>query len=524
MNTTFYYKGFFLLFFIQLFCFQTHAAKGTKVFLEHADELNFNKTKNNQYQVLKGNVRFNHDGALLFCDSAYFYAKGNSLDAFGNVKMKQGDTLSVYGDVLYYNGDTKMARLRNNVKMTNRKMTLTTDSLNYDREANVGYFFNGGEIKDGSNVLVSDRGYYYPSTRMVEFKKNVILTHPDIKIESDTLKYNTRTKVAFLFGPTTITHKGTQVYSENGWYNTNTQYAALFDRSVVKAKGGRTLTADTLYYNRTREIANAYKNIVLKDSVQQLTLKGNLAFYNNKVHYAMITDSALAIEHQGKDSLFLHADTLIYTKDSVFDVLKAYRHARFYRTDVQGKSDSMVYSSKDSVLTLFHEPFLWAQESQLSGDKIRLFTKNGTIDYIHVTGTSMAVMKEDTLHFNQLLGKEIKGYIKNSDLYKVEVSGNTQSIYFPKENDETLIGLNKAESSYLTVHLKDKKIEKVLLFPESNGKLIPLEKLQKEDMFYPSFTWQEGIRPQKMEDVFLKFALSEKKDVDSKKKRKKDKK
>ena len=108
------------------------------VTLEHANTLEFKKEILPDAQVLRGDVTFKHEGATMRCDSAHFYSKSNSFDAFGNVRMKQGDTLFVYGDVLHYDGGTKYARLRGNCKLINRDASLVTDSLDYNRTTQTG--------------------------------------------------------------------------------------------------------------------------------------------------------------------------------------------------------------------------------------------------------------------------------------------------------------------------------------------------------------------------------------------------
>ncbi|GLL56177.1 hypothetical protein KUBF_38400 [Bacteroides finegoldii] len=132
--------------------------KKTKVYLLHADEGQADKLSRPDVQVLIGNVKMRHDSMYMYCDSALIFEKTNSVEAFSNVRMEQGDTLFIYGDYLYYDGMTQIAQLRENVKMINRNTTLLTDSLNYDRLYDLGYYFEGGTLMDEENVLTSDWG------------------------------------------------------------------------------------------------------------------------------------------------------------------------------------------------------------------------------------------------------------------------------------------------------------------------------------------------------------------------------
>ena len=175
----------------------------SKVYLLHSDLLR-KDASHPDAQIVTGNVSFRHDSVYMYCDSACYYDKVSSFEAFGNVKMVQGDTLFLYGDRLYYDGLTQIAEMRCNVRMENRTTTLLTDSLNYDRVYNLGYFFDGGTLMDEQNVLTSEWGEYSPQTKQSVFNYNVKLVNPQFTLTSDTLRYNTASKVADIVGPSDI--------------------------------------------------------------------------------------------------------------------------------------------------------------------------------------------------------------------------------------------------------------------------------------------------------------------------------
>ena len=225
--------------------------KKTKVYLLHSDVLKFNKELNPDAQILVGNVKFRHDSVYMDCDSAYFYEAKNSFEAFGNIKMQQGDTLFIYGDWLFYDGNSQIAMLRENVRMINRETVLTTDSFNYDRVFNLGYFFDGGTLTDADNVLTSDWGEYSPATKDAVFNYDVKLVNPKFTLTSDTLRYNSQTKIANIVGPSEIVSEANHIYSELGFYNTVTGKANLLNRSVL-TNGAKKLVGDSLFYDRNQ--------------------------------------------------------------------------------------------------------------------------------------------------------------------------------------------------------------------------------------------------------------------------------
>ena len=337
--------------------------KKTKVYLLHADEGQADKLARPDVQVLIGNVKLRHDSMYMYCDSALIFEKTNSVEAFSNVRMEQGDTLFIYGDYLYYDGMTQIAQLRENVKMINRNTTLLTDSLNYDRLYDLGYYFEGGTLMDEENVLTSDWGEYSPATKQSVFNHDVKLVNPKFVLTSDTLRYNTENKIAVILGPSNIVSDNNHIYSERGFYNTLTEQAELLDRSVLTNQGKK-LVGDSLFYDRIIGYGEAFDNVKMTDSINKNMLTGDYCFYNELTDSAFATKRAVAIDYSQGDSLYMHGDTLQMVSynlntDSLYRLMKAYHKVRMYRTDVQGVCDSLVYNSKDSCMTMYTDPILW---------------------------------------------------------------------------------------------------------------------------------------------------------------------
>ena len=480
--------------------------KKTNVFLENAETFSYDKDLMADGQLLKGNVRFRHDDAYLYCDSAYFFEERNSFNAYGHVRIVQGDTLFIYGDVLYYDGDTKMARLRKNVRMHNRTVRLTTDSLNYDRGANVGYYFTGGKLTDATNTLTSKFGYYYPGLERALFRGKVRLTNPNFVMDADTLKYFTETDLAQILGPTTVLYeKETTIYSEKGWYDTKTEQSELLLNSLITHQDGKTLKGDTIFYDKKKGIGRAHHHVELDDTVKKVSLRGHYLYYKEEGDVALAKDSALMIDHSTTDTLYLNADTLFsYAVDSVDKVVEAFYNVRVFRKDVQAVCDSARYETRDSVLHLMKMPILWSDNQQITGDTIRIFSVNGAVERLQVINSAFVCQQEDSIRFNQLSGKEVTAYIADGELYRVDVRGNAQSLFFPREADSTMIGMNQTESSFLTVYLKKQKIDRIVLYPAPIGVMTPLDQVIAESMYLPNYSWQVAIRPQKWEDVFAR--------------------
>lgn len=476
-----------------------------KVFLEHADYLVADEKISTEYQILRGNVIFRKEGVFMYCDSAYFYDSSNSLDAFGNVKMIQGDTLFVYSDVMYYSGTDEIAQLRYNVKLENKDMTLYTDSLDYDMVANLGYYFEGGRIVDSENELVSIYGQYDPDTKDSEFLFDVELRNEKYIMRTDTLHYNTATHIANIVGPTTIVSDSNIIYSQRGWYNTETDKATLYDRSLLVGNNGIKLTGDTLYYDRVAGYGEAFSNMILTDSVHNSILDGDYGFHNERENRSFATIRARAREISEGDTLYLHGDTIrTYMLEDSSRVMIAEPNVRFFRFNMQGICDSMTYVQRDSMLYMDRHSIIWSGNRQITGNSIDIHMNDSTVDYALLPDYGfMAELIED-VYFNQLSGKEMKAYFVNQELRQLDVSGNVQLIMYPMEEDSTYNKLVDAESSYMIVLLKpQQEIDKITMWPEVTGNVTPLYLAKKSQYYLAGFAWYDVLRPKSPDDIFI---------------------
>lgn len=475
----------------------------TKVYLIHVDTLSYDKeVMKEDAQFLQGNVVFRHDSSYMYCDSAYFFETTNSLEAFSNVRMEQGDTLFVYGNYLFYDGDTQIAYLRENVRMENGQVTLFTDSLNYERIPDIGYYFDGGLIVDSLNELSSYYGQYSPATKLAVFNDSVRLENPNFTLYSDTLHYDTESKIATILGPSIIVSDSGTIHSSRGWFNTEANTSVLLDRSEVYT-GDRVLIGDSISYNKESGFGEAFGNMLLRDTAQKVTLEGQYGYYNELTEYAFATDSARFLEYSQGDTLYLHADTLqMSTVDSTAREIKAFHGVRFYRTDMQGVCDSMQFNTSDSVLYMYREPILWNQQYQLYGDTIVVYMNDSTIDYAHVIQFAFAAEHLDSTYYNQLKGNDLKAYFEGQSVRQIDVEGNAESIYYPLDGQGAKIGLNDTKSGFLTIWLKDNKLDKLKIWPSPQGNMIPIPDLKPEQKTLKDFFWFDYLRPKNKDDIY----------------------
>jgi lipopolysaccharide export system protein LptA len=483
--------------------------KKKRVDIENADLYTYDVAIIANAQRLIGNVRFRHNQALMFCDSAYSYNDSNRFDAFGNVHIIQGDTLHLYGDKMFYNGDTRLAKFVHHVKLVDKSITLTTEAMDFDLSTNIGYYNNHGKIIDTTNVLTSIIGRYYSDDNMLFFKDSVVLTNKDFILKADTLKYNSQTERAFIVGPTTIkgTKKDGVLYSERGWYDTRKNIAELYRASKITNKS-QVLEGDTLFYDRASGNGRGRHRVTLTDTTNKVVIRGKVGVYNETSKIAFVTDSAMFIQFGKKDTLYMHADTL-RTRPDTSDVnhkdgkyFMAYRNVRFHKPDLQGKCDSLNYRMVDSTMFMFYDPMVWSGKNQMTAEKIQFISKQPDPSIAHLENSAFIVMSEDSIRFNQISGKLIVGQIFENKLRIADVNGNAQTLYYLKDKDR-YSGMNRLLSSKIKLHLTNNNhIDSIRFYPKPEGKTIPIKEISDQDKELEGFVWRESERPVSPNDLY----------------------
>lgn len=535
-------EGFVIIFLIA-FTLHASAQKVRKIELLNANSLEYDEDLGTKARRLIGDVVFKHEEALLYCDSAYLY-ENNALDAFGNVHITQGDSLHLYGQTLKYNGNTKRAEIKGNVKLIDKDISLTTEALNYDMQQNIGNYLTPGKIINKENTLTSNIGLYNSNTKEFNFKKNVVLVNPQYIMNSDTLKYNTVTKTAFFYGPTTITSKENVIYCENGWYNTDKDISQFNRNAYLKTKD-QFLKGDSLFYDRNNGYGKAIRNVHIIDTTQNLHIKGRLAEHYENTGNSIVTGDVLFMQRYNNDTLFMHADTIrstytnspkqiekpsqvakadkkrqkltndikkpdkpVIVKDTtrfVFEdskrILMAYHGVKFFKSDMQGKCDSLTYTYGDSTMRLFKSPVIWSDENQITGDLIELVTADGKINGLKINSNSFIISKEDSVNYNQVKGKKLTGSFTDNVLRRVDIKGNGETVYYAKDKTE-IIGVNKAACSDILIIFTKNEVEKITFIKKPEATFYPIGQADSAELILKDFKWRAPERPLSKEDIF----------------------
>ena len=488
-----------LFFFLMttLFWSNISAQNKGRVEILGADNFEYVKSGSNNVSKLIGNVRLKQQNTLMYCDSALIYETENLVEAFEHVRINHNDSVTITGDYLLYEGNTKKALIKGKVVLVDKNMTLTTNQLDYDLANQYGYYSTGGNIVSKENTLSSKVGYYYARKNEFFFKNKVLLNNPEYKMQSDTLLYNTFTKVSYFFGSTRIESNTDMILCENGWYNTHTDQSQ-FSKNAIIFTDRKMLQADSLWYDRKQKLGKAFRRIHVYDSLQKVHLYGDRGISNgiNKVTYVNGNSTAIKIMN-GSDSLFLYSDTLMVTEKlgKQKQLLKAYHAVKIYKTDLQAVCDSLVYVDADSMILMYHSPIMWNGVNQIFSDTIQFYVNGGKLDSFNLMSNAMIISKEKGLHFNQIKGKDMKGRMDSSSLKEIRVFGNGQSIFYAKEDSINYIGVNVIDCSEMKFNFLNGQLNKAIFITSPDATLYPVDELKPEELRLKGFKWFESRRP-----------------------------
>ncbi|MER2996417.1 OstA-like protein [Pontibacter populi] len=495
-----------------------------KVELLGADNLVGSLVNGRRVDKLIGNVRFKQRDTYLYADSVYQYG-GNTqvLEAFSNVRITQGDTLTITGDHATYDGTKRTARITGNVVMQDPRMNLTTPSLDYNLNTKTAVYTEGGILIDPENRLESRRGSYNTNTKEFTFQQNVKVTTADYNITAENMRYNTQSKIVYFLGPTVIKGQRGDLYAEQGNYNTLTKVSNFGKNAYILTPEYR-LGGDELYYDQNTGYGIARKNVSLRSLKDDVTIRGQVGRYWRDRGVAKVSGSPVMETIMKNDTLYLSADSLISKEaqgPGTKSMLFAYNNVKIFKPDLQGKCDSLSFNRTDSVMHMNVKPVLWSENNQLVADTIHIYLRNKTIDRMYMYSNAFMASEDTLKNYNQVKGRNMVAFFTDGDLKRVNVNGNGESIYFALEGDTTLTGMNKAICSNMVLKFAENKLDRISFLVNPDASFIPPHELNDTEKQLEGFTWYQELRPSKPQIFAPRAAVAPKKASGNQKKTKK---
>ena len=481
--------------------------KKTRIHIEHYDVATYSKSMGDMQRLI-GHVKMRHDSAYFFCDSAYFFQKTNSFKAFQNVHIIVNDSVEVFSDLLDYDGNTRFAEFFDNVKLMDDSTTLLTEYLTYDRNLHLACYPDSATTYRGDKTLISCIGYYRDNIKEFSFFENVEVLSPKYQMYTDTLYYNTDIEKMWFEGPTTILDKENTLVGRHGYYLVDEDVAFLDKRPLMYNETQR-MQSDSIYYNRDVGLAKAFDHVDMIDTSYKIVMRGNYFEMWEDSGFSFATDSAYAISYEGSDSLYIHGDTLFVHVDKEkeeVEKLIARRNVRFFKSDMQGKCDTLTYLMADSTIRMRVAPILWAEDSQLSGIDIDIKLKDQKVEWVLQKGNAFIISQDTIEGFNQIKGADITSRFRDGNIHRVNVDGTkAETIYWIRDNDGSLIGIDVSDSETMAIEIENQSVSIIKSFKDIHETMYPEEDLKESDRYLSGFKWHDEARPTDKDDIFRRI-------------------
>lgn len=456
---------------------------------------------------LNGNVHFRTGNRNLYCDSAFFHKDENWIRAYSHVQINQADTLNLFCDSLYFDGNTNIGILRSNVRFRDNEFKMTTDSLKFNANKSIGYYTNWAKITSINQdlKLTSKIGYYYAQNKTFFFKDCVDVQHPNYSLKADTLEFRTNSETVLFHGPTQINFDSTTVFCNKGYYETNNEFLNLWQGATIYNDSTSTLYADSLIYSQKDEIAEGFYNVSVYDSIEKIQLKSDYLIQFIKLDSIVLKNEAKIYQYNQKDTLFLRADTIYQSKDSIShkNLSIAISNVFIINAGVVGICDSIYYNERDSILKLRKSPILWHENTQLFGDSIDVLLIKNNIDKIYLFNNAMVITQHDSIHYDQLSGKKITANFIKGEINDIFIDGNAQTVYYPSETSKdslnleikTLKGQNNLISEEILIYFKKSEIQKIKFIDQPDATFTPIDQILTKKLYLQNFIWKIEEKP-----------------------------
>ncbi len=510
-----------LILFILSFSILTFAQERKQIEIEYAPYMTFEEDKPDATILTRDGsdqVHIKHKGIEMWCDEAIYYGKEDFIEAYGSVRVKQGDSINMTSKYVEYSGKTQLAYASGDVVLIDPDSKLYTDILHFDRIKQQAYYNQKGKVvRDTSGTITSTVGRYYVNSKKYQFVDNVKLVNPEYEIDTERLDFYTESGYAFMFGPTTITSETSVIYCERGFYNTNNDTGYFVKKSKINYDD-RIVEGDSVYFDRNKNFASATNNITVIDTLNKSIIKGHYAEVFREKDSFFITKRALAITEQENDSIFMHSDTLMVTGPPDERIIRGYYNAKMFKSNLSGKADSIHMNQKTGLTQLINfydvdadafskkeHPVLWHFESQITGDSIHLIsnTKNETLDSLKVFNSAFVISKDSLGDgFNQISGKVLYGLFENNELNTIDVIKNAETIYYLRNSENELVGIDKSKSGSIKIFISENQIDELRKINQIGGKTYPEEDFLEKERKLKGFIWRNEERPRTVDDLF----------------------
>lgn len=460
----------------------------------------FDDAKLGEHYILNGNIHLSHSGMFLTCDSAILYQKPNRFEAYGTVKLTQGDSITLYSNSLFYDGASQTSKAYGNVQLYHDSTLLISEEVKFNQKSQIAYYDKHGTIYNRADTLTSKIGTYYLEEDKINFKEEVVVRNAQYHVESENMFYLTEKLDLFFQGRSHLKNDSLDLYFQRGHYDSKNDLANCAG-NVLAIKAPQSLFADSIYVDKTKNLLWAYYNILLVDSLQSMEITGEKAVVNKQNFTGVITENVEARQIMDADTFFLRSDTIQTEKEHGFWNMYANQNVRFFKQDLQGIARLLIYKQTKSIIRLYEDPVLWSEESQISADSVAIKLNGNHADSLFLDRNVFIIQEVDSTqnYYSQIKGRKLRGKFKDTLLDEIRISGNAESKYYALKKDNSVEGLNFIQCSSIHMYMKEGKIDRVNFLQKPNGSFTPAVDIKESEKLLKKFKWVSDLRPTRIE-------------------------
>ena len=422
----------------------------------------------------------------------------------------------------------KVFRFRDSVQMFTDSVCIVSDRVDYHTDTDVAVFFGRTTAWKDENILFANSGYFERRSNLIAFNKDSYILTKDQELWADTLKYWRNSGNAELYKNVQVidTVQSAIALAHKATYNPSPRVIELADKPAVGMYSVENGVADTLFLSGDRIIYTTKKMFEVD----------SLAIVNAKCRLDLSAIDPIALHDQerkkgvpsnkGKlnagpgdgpgdkglagETAKNEVDTVAVSAEIVLEPAKdtsevafidIFHNVRFYRSDVQGVCDSLVYTGLDSMVRFYSRPAMWHEgTSQFTADSIQAILKNNTLEKINLLSNAFIAMQEDTVHYNQIKSTEMAAYFADGNLYRFDALGGVSSIFYIAE-DSLITLMDQEECKMMTAKIKDNRVQRTRSIGELKQNVFPVYNLSVEEQRLRGFEWRGAECPKTRYDV-----------------------
>jgi lipopolysaccharide export system protein LptA len=486
---------------------------------------------------LYSNVVLLHGNQKLFTETLH-YDLNTNVATYETGALLTNDTTQLTSIRGYYYVNLDELYFKDSVVVVDPQFELKSDTLLYNTRTKFVYFLGPTLITQNDSRIYCEDGYYDTEGQKAEFAQNPQYERDSTRAnsrvmrydgalrevrligdaqfddgarcaEADIIRYDEVNDIFDLWGRARYEDNDQEVAGDSLRYNRRLETYATRGRSRV-SNPPQILEAELIDFDKSSGLGIAWGQVVWQDTSERISILCDTANYNNKTSFFRAWgndyERPILLSEVDADTLFLSADTLIsYRPDSLENdsvrMMLAFNDVRIFKSNLQGRCDSLVYDGTDSTFRFFVNPVMWSDSSQFSADTMHIKMADNKIDRILLYQQSTIINTNDEIFYNQIQGKYITVFFADSEIRRMFVDGNALSVYYAQNEEKAYSGVNKTLCAEMMMYFEEGELDNIRFYTQPEGEFLPMDKANHEGLKVPGFRWEISRRPRNLDDL-----------------------